>query len=154
MIITLKMKIQDQEFTLNCNLTNSAGRIYRQQFSRDLLKDMSDICKKINRSPFEGINLKSVDVKGKTEQEIYQQILDQVDVSALLESQESKELDFEETERGYQIVWAFVKNADDKTPIFSEWSDGFDFVLPVRDIVPALYTAWQKSAMPIVEIKN
>lgn len=154
MLITLKMKIQDQEFTLNCNLTNSAGRIYREQFSRDLLKDMSDICKKINRSPFDGINLKSIDVKGKTEQEIYRQILDQVDVSALLDEQGNIELDFEETERGYQIVWAFVKNADNKTPTFTEWSDNFDFVLPVGDIVPALYTAWQKSAMPIVELKN
>lgn len=154
MIITLKMKIQDQEFALNCDLTNSAGRIYRQQFSRDLLKDMSDICKKINRSPFEGINLKNIDVKGKTEQEIYQQLLDQVDVTNLLNTQERNVLDFEDTERGYQIVWAFVKNADDKTPTFSEWSDGFDFVLPIRDIVPALYTAWQKTAMPIVELKN
>ena len=65
MNLTLKMNIQDQEFELNANLTNNAGRIYRQQFSRDILKDMSDIYKKMHKSPFDGINLTGLEINGK-----------------------------------------------------------------------------------------
>lgn len=154
MNITLEMNIQDQDFELNCNLTNHAGRIYRQQYSRDILKDMTEIYKKLHISPFEGMNLKGLDVNGKSEQEIYEQILSRVDMEKLLEAQNGKTLDFEDTEKAGQIVWAFAKNADNAIPGYEEWIDSYDFVLPVNDIVTALYEAWNKSARPTVELKN
>ena len=155
MYITLKMKIQDQEIPLEVNLTNRAGRIYRQQFSRDILKDMSEIYKKLHKSILDEIDMSKIDVKGKTEQEIYEQILSNVDMSKLLAEQSAKdEFSFEETERAGQIVWAFAKNRDIKIPNYEEWIDSFDFILPVLDIVDALYTAWGKSAQPTVELKN
>lgn len=155
MNITLKMKIQDQEFVIAANLTNAAGRIYRQQFSRDLLKDMSDIYKKLHRSPLDGIDMTGVEIRGKSEQEIYEQILSKVDVTKLVSSQTDKpELDFEETEHAGQITWAFVKNADKDIPNYEKWIDEFDFVLPAGEIVSALYEAWTKSAQPTVELKN
>ena len=155
MNITLKMKIQDQEFALNANLTNAAGRIYRQQYNRDILKDMSEIYKKMHKSLFDGIDMTGIDLNGKTEQEIYDQIISRVDVSKLVASQtEREQLSFEETDRCGQIVWAFVKNADKDTPYYEEWIDSFDFILPVIDIVEALYEAWNKSAQPTIELKN
>lgn len=155
MNITLKMNIQDQEFELNANLTNNAGRIYRQQFSRDILKDMSDIYKKMHRSPFDGINLTGLEINGKTEQEIQDQLMSRVDIAQLLASQnEAAVLTFEEEERGGQIIWAFVKNADKALPNYEKWIEEFDFILPVGDIVCALYESWIKSAQPTIELKN
>lgn len=155
MNITLKMNIQEQEFELNANLTNNAGRIYRQQFSRDILKDMSDIYKKMHRSPFDGIDLKGLEINGKTEQEIQDQLMSRIDIAQLLEAQnEAAVLTFEEEERGGQIIWAFVKNADRSVPNYEKWIEEFDFILPVGDIVSALYEAWTKSAQPTIELKN
>ena len=152
MNITLKMTIQDQKIELNANLTNNAGRIYRQQFCRDLLRDMTELYKKLHKSPFEGIDMTGIDVNGKTEQEIYQQLVSKVDISKLIDSKES--LDFEETEKGEQIIWAFLKNADQATPNFTDWSNSYDYVLPVGDIVSALFEAWSNSAQTTVELKN
>lgn len=155
MNIALKMKIQNQEFTLNVNLTNAAGRIYRQQYNRDILKDMSEIYKKMHRSYFDGINMDGIEIDGKTEQEIFDQLLSRVDVPKLLkEKSEIETLSFEETDRCGQIVWAFAKNADKDTPYYEEWIDNFDFILPVIDIVCELYEAWNKSAQPTIELKN
>ena len=154
MIITLKMKIQDQEFTLNANLTNAAGRIYRQQFNRDLLKDMAEIYKILHRSPFEGISMEGIDVNGKTEQEIYEQLVSKIDIPSILTYRTETNLNFEEEERGGQIIWAFAKNADKTIPNYTDWIDSFDFVLPVGDIVSVLYEAWNHSAQPTIELKN
>lgn len=154
MNITLKMKIDEQDFEIKANLTNAAGRIYRQQFSRDLLKDMNEIYKKTHKSPFDGIDMTGVTVQGKTEQEIYEQLISKVDISKLLEARQETDLDFEETERGCQIIWAFAKNANKNLPEWQEWIDEFDFVLPVAEIVGVLYEAWIKSAQPTVELKN
>ena len=85
MYLTLKMRIQEQEYNLEVNLANRAGRIYRQQFNRDLLKDMSEIYKKLHKSPFEGLNIQDIEIEGKTEQEIYQQIISKIDLSKFLE---------------------------------------------------------------------
>ena len=154
MYITLKMTIQDQEISLDVNLTNRAGRIYRQQYNRDLLKDMSDIYKKLHRSMFAGIDLKGVDLSGKTEAEISAEIMKHVDLAEVLENQETAYLDFEESERAGQVIWAFVKNKAADIPNYEEWIDSFDFILPVGEIVNALYDAWHKSAQPTVELKN
>ena len=155
MNITLKMKIQDQDFEIKANLTNAAGRIYRQQFSRDLLKDMNEIYKKLHKSPFEGIDMSGITYEGKTEKEIYEQIMSKVDISKFMENRLNKEpLDFEDTEKCGQIIWAFIKNEDRTTPNYEQWIDEFDFILPVGDIVSALYEAWNKSAQPIIELKN
>lgn len=155
MYITLKMKIQDQEFNLEVNLANKAGRIYRQQYCRDLLKDMDEIYKKLHKSPFDGIDMTGIDIDGKTEQEIYEQLLTRVDMSKLLQSQSDKNaLSFEEEERAGQIVWAFTKNKNADTPNYEDWIDSFDFILPVGDIVCALFEAWGKSAQPTIELKN
>lgn len=154
MYLTLKMRIQEQEYNLEVNLANRAGRIYRQQFNRDLLKDMSEIYKKLHKSPFEGLNIQDIEIEGKTEQEIYQQIISKIDLSKFLEKNMNAPLDFEETERSGQIIWAFAKNRDEKIPNYEDWVDSFDFVLPVGEIVTALYEAWGKSAMPTVELKN
>lgn len=154
MYLTLKMRIHEQEYNLEVNLANRAGRIYRQQFNRDLLKDMSDIYKKLHKSPFEGLNIQDIEIEGKTEQEIYQQIISKIDLSKFLEKNMNAPLDFEETERSGQIIWAFAKNRDEKIPNYEDWVDSFDFVLPVGEIVTALYEAWGKSAMPTVELKN
>jgi hypothetical protein len=155
MYITLNMKIQDQEFALEANLSNRAGRIYRQQFNRDLLKDMTDLYKKTHKSIFDSADLTGIDLKGKTEQEIYEQILSRVNMAEFIESlNESRTLSFEETDRCGQIVWAFVKNKDINTPNYEEWIDSFDFILPVIDISNALFEAWNKSAQPTIELKN
>lgn len=155
MIVTLKMNIQDQDFTLEVDLTNKAGRIYRQQFGRDLLKDMRELYQKLNRSIFDGIDMSKIQIIGKTEQEIYEQIIANADVSRLLTAQTDQEpLDFEETEKAGQIIWAFAKNRDENIPNYEEWIDDYDFILPVDKIVTALYNAWAKTAQPIVELKN
>lgn len=155
MYITLKMTIQDQDFTLEVNLANRAGRIYRQQYNRDLLKDMDEIYKKLHKTLFDGIDMTGVELEGKTEQEIYSQLLARVDISKIIQSEAHENaLDFEEEERAGQIIWAFVKNKDEKTPNYEEWIDSYEFILPVGDIVCALYDAWGKSAKPTIELKN
>lgn len=154
MYITLKMKIQDQEYNLDVNLANRAGRIYRQQFNRDLLKDMGEVYKKLHRSPFDGITISDIDLKDKTEQEIYDQLMSRVDLSKFIDANEANVLSFEETEQCGKIIWSFVKNKDENTANYEEWIDSFDFILPVGEIVCALYEAWGKSAQPTIEIKN
>ena len=154
MNITLNMEIQGQEFSLTANLTNAAGRIYRQQYARDIIQDMEGIYKTLNKNPFDGINLDGLEVKGKTEQEIYEMLLSRVDYAKLIEANSKQTLDFEQTERGGQIIWAFVKNADKGIPGYEEWIDSFDFVLPVGEIVCAIYDAWCNSAKPTVALKN
>lgn len=152
MKITLKMNETNTDLTVN--MTMNGARIYRQNFSRDMLKDMNEIYVKLYKSPFDGIDMSGIQVKGKTEQEIYEQLMSKVDVTKVLASQTKEMLDYDETERGAQIIWAFAKNADKSVPDFEEWIEGFDYILPVGDIVTALYEAWHKSAMPTVEIKN
>ena len=152
MKITLKMNETDTELTVN--MTMHGARIYRQTFGRDMLKDMGDIYQKLHKSPFEGIDMTGIQVEGKTDQEIYEQLMAKVDVTKLLSMQNAETLDFDETERGAQIIWAFAKNADKNIPDFADWIEGFDYILPVGSIVSALYEAWHKSAMPTVEIKN
>lgn len=155
MYITLNMKIQDQDVSLEANLSNKAGRIYRQQFNRDLLEDMNAIYDKTHKSPFDGIDMTGLQLSGKSEQEIYEQLLSRVDMSKMLSAREAKNtLTFEETERGGQIIWAFVKNKDKDIPNYEKWIDEFEYILPVADIVNALYEAWSKSAQPTIEIKN
>ena len=152
MKITLKMNETNTDLTVN--MTMNGARIYRQNFSRDMLKDMSEIYQKLHKSPFDGIDMSDIQVEGKTDQEIYQQIMSKMDVPKLLALQSQETLDYDETERGAQIIWAFAKNADRNTPEFVEWIEGFNYILPVGDIVSALYEAWHKSAVPTVEIKN
>ena len=152
MKITLKLNESSSEFKVN--MTMNGARIYRQNFARDMLNDMNEIYAKLHQSVFSDINLEGVKVEGKTDQEIYDQILAKVDVKKIFGLQNKKVLDFEETERGAQIIWAFAKNADDNTPEYEEWIESFDYILPVGDIVSALYETWHKSAMPTVEIKN
>ena len=152
MKITLKMNETNTDLTVN--MTMNGARIYRQNFSRDMLKDMNEIYGKLHKSPFDGIDMGGIQVEGKTDQEIYEQLMSKVDVTKLLASQNKETLDYDETERGAQIIWAFAKNADRNAPDFEEWIEEFDYILPVGDIVTALYEAWHKSAMPTVEIKN
>lgn len=155
MKITLKMEIMDHEENLEVNLTNRAGRIYRQQYRRDIIRDMSDLYKKLNKSPFDGIDMTGINFRDDTEEEIYAQLIQRVDPTKLMENlQTEQSLDFEEIERAGQIIWAFVKNYDEKTPDYEEWIDGFDFILPVEKILSALYEAWGKSAQPTLELKN
>lgn len=152
MKITLKLNETDTELIVN--MTMHGARIYRQSFNRDMLKDMNEIYSKLHKSPFDGIDMSGIQIEGKTDQEIYAQLLSKVDANKILAAQNKETLDFDETERGAQIIWAFVKNADKNAPDFDEWIEGQDFILPVGDIVSALFEAWHKSAMPTVEIKN
>lgn len=157
MKITLKMSIQEHEFLLNVDLTNRAGRIYRQKYNRDILKDMAALYKKINKSFFDDVDFSKIDIVDKTEEEISKQIMANVDMSKLIAAEMDKDLfslDFEETEQAGQIIWAFAKNADEKLPDYEDWIDDFDFVLPVDKIITEIYTAWGKSAQPIIELKN
>ena len=152
MKITLKMNETNTYLTFN--MTMNGARIYRQNFSRDMLKDMNEIYGKLHKSPFDGIDMGGIQVEGKTDQEIYEQILSKVDVTKVLAVQNKETLDFDETERGAQIIWAFAKNADKDTPDYDDWFESFDYILPVGEIIVALYEAWHKSAMPTIEIKN
>lgn len=151
MYITLKMKIEEQEIAIDVNLANRAGRIYRQQYGRDLIADMSDLYKKLHKSPFSEIDMTGVDLNALTEQEIFERIMSKIDVNDYLKKQI---LSFEDTETAGKIIWAFAKNRNENIQNYEDWIDSFDFVLPVEDIVTALYDAWGKSARPIVEIKN
>lgn len=151
MYITLKMIIEEQEIAIDVNLANRAGRIYRQQYGRDLIADMSDLYKKLHKSPFSEIDMTGVDLNALTEQEIFERIMSKIDVNDYLKKQV---LSFEDTETAGKIIWAFAKNRNENIPNYEDWIDSFDFVLPVEDIVTALYDAWGKSARPIVEIKN
>ena len=151
MKITLKLNNRTETETLAINMTMNAARIYRQTFSRDLLKDMNEIYWKVNRSAFEGVDLTKIDTS-KSEAEITAEILKQADLTILSESK--KDLDYDETERGCMVLWAFTKNADVKTIEFEEWIGSFDYVLPIAEIITALYEAWHKTAVPTVELKN
>ena len=99
MYVTLKMNIEDQEIRLEANLTNRAGRIYREYFGHDLVDDMTDIYKKTHKNPFEGIDFSQVDFQGKTENEVSTEILNLV-VPKYLGSQITSPLSFEDTEKG------------------------------------------------------
>ena len=152
MIITLKLNETNTE--LEVNMTNRVGRIYRQAFSRDILKDMQIIYKKLHKSPFEGIDMSGINIEGKSEEEIYQMLISKVDMTKLLDARENATLDFEETEMGGHIIWAFAKNADDKIKGYEDWIDSFEYILPVGEIVSALLEAWNNAAAPTVELKN
>jgi len=153
MYVTLKMNIEDREVRLEANLTNRAGRIYREYFGRDLVDDMNEIYRKSHPNPFEGIDFSNVNFQGKTEEEITAELL-QVAAPKYLANQNVLPLSFDETEKGCQIIWAFVRNHKKDTPNYEEWIEDFDFVFPVADLVEKLYEAWTKTAMPIVELKN
>lgn len=153
MKFTLEMNMNGEKETLNVDMTMHSARIYRQTFGRDMLKDMGDIYVKLQASLFDGISLEGVDVN-KSDDEIYNQLLEKVNVSKLITDSNGKNLDFEETERGCQIIWAFAKNADDSIPNYTEWIDSFDYILPVGDIITSLYEHWHSTAVPTVEIKN
>ena len=153
MIITLKMKMQDQEFELVADMTMNAGRIYRQQFQRDLIEDLSDIYQKLNPSIYDSIDLSGLQTEGKTEEEITQQIIEKA-LPVWSETRKNMLLSFSDTERASQIVWAFAKNADKDLPGYEKWIEGFDYILPIKEIITALYSAWNDSAKPTVEVKN
>lgn len=153
MNITLNMKLQDQEFDLTINMTMNAGRIYRQQFQRDLIKDLAELYQKFNLSIYDSIDLKGIETEGKTEEEITQQIITRA-FPAWSEAQRKITPTYEDTERTGQILWAFAKNADMNLPGYEKWIDEFDYILPTKEIVIALYGAWNDSAKPTVEIKN
>lgn len=153
MNITLKMKLQDQEFNLIINMTMNAGRIYRQQFQRDLVKDLSELYEKFNPSIFDNIDLKGIETEGKAEEEITQQIITRA-YPVWAEAQKKIIPSYEDIERTGQILWAFAKNADMNLPGYEKWIDEFDYILPTKEIVIALYGAWNDSAKPTVEIKN
>lgn len=153
MNITLRMTIQDQTFDLNLDMTMKAGRIYRQHFNRDLVKDMSDIYRTVNGSVYNDIDMSKVETEGKTDEEIAKQLLSQA-VPLYLAHRNNTDLSYEDTERVYQILWAFVKNADEKLSGYEEWIDGFDFILPAKDLITMMYSAWNDSAQPTIELKN
>ena len=152
MYITLKMKIQDQEIDLDVNLANRAGRIYRQTYNRDILKDMAEIYKKVNKNPFDGVDTSGIDFVGMTEEELLKELVSRVDPRELIKDREI--LDFEEAERAGQIIWAFAKNRNKDLPGYEDWIDSFDFILPVEEILAKLFEAWGKSAAPTIEVKN
>ena len=152
MYITLKMKIQDQEIDLDVNLANRAGRIYRQTYNRDSLKDMAEIYKKVNKNPFDGVDTSGIDFVGMTEEELLKELVSRVDPRELIKDREI--LDFEEAERAGQIIWAFAKNRNKDLPGYEDWIDSFDFILPVEEILAKLFEAWGKSAAPTIEVKN
>ena len=156
MNVTLKMNINEQEFELKCDVTNAAGRIYRQQYNRDLLIDMKSVYQKMHKSEYDilsSIDMTGIDVTNLSSDEISNELMNRVDIQKILSLQDTT-LSFEETDRCGQIVWAFVRNADKDTPNYEEWIDSFDFILPVIDIVCALYEAWTKSAQPTIQLKN
>lgn len=152
--MNITLKLNEENANIKVNMTMNGARIYRQVFGRDLLKDMNEIYQKLRKSPFAGIDMSGIQIEGKTDQEIYEQLLSKVDVTKFLAVQNRETLDFDETERGMQIIWAFAKNADKDTSDYDDWFESFDYILPVGEIIVALYEAWHKSAMPIVEIKN
>lgn len=153
MNITLKMKIDDQEINLVANLTMNAGRIYRQHFQRDLIQDLSEIYQIINPNIFDKIDFTKIDTEGKTEEEIKNQIITEA-FPVWTEAQKKVMLTFNDTERASQIIWAFAKNADKDLPGYEEWIDSFDYILPIKPIITALYDAWHDSAKLTVEVKN
>ena len=151
MKITLKFKNITETETLAIDMTMNAARIYRQTFGRDLLKDMNEIYWKVNRSVFDGVDLSEIDTS-KSEAEVAAEIMKRAAPNILSESK--KDLDFDETERGCMVLWAFAKNADAKTVDFEDWIGSFDYVLPIAEIITALYNAWHKTAAPTIELKN
>lgn len=153
MIVTLKMEIQGQEFNLAADLTMKAGRIYRQQFTRDLSIDLTDIYQRVNPSIYENLDLSGIQTEGKTTEELTQQVIEKA-YPVWVEAQKKASLSYEEMERASQIIWAFAKNADKDLPGYEEWIDSFDFILPVKELITALYGAWNESAKPTVEVKN
>ena len=153
MNITLKMKIGDQEFTLVADMTMNVGRIYRQKFQRDLIDDLTEIYQKLNPSIYDKIDLSGLETDGKTEEELTQQIINRA-LPVWSETRKNAVLSYTDTERASQIIWAFVKNADKDLPGYEEWIDSFDFLLPIKEIITALYIAWNDSAKPTVEVKN
>lgn len=153
MINTLKMRINEQDFELKVNMTMKAGRIYRQHFGRDLVGDMTDVYKKANPSIYDLVDMSEVDVTNKSDEEVYKEVMKKA-WPLYKQAKADTVFDYEYTERASQIIWAFVKNADPEAPGFEDWLDGYDFVLPVKDIVTALYDMWNKTAQPTIEIKN
>ena len=154
MIVTLKMNIQDQEIAIDVNMTMAAGRIYRQQFGRDAIDDMTEIYQKVHPSIYKDLDLSNIDISGKTEEEVSQMIMERAVPVYLVAQKKRVELSFSDTERVSQILWAFAKNADPKLPNYEDWIDDFDFVLPAGDLISALYMTWSESAKPTVEIKK
>lgn len=153
MLITLKMKIQDQDFDLVVDVTMKACRIYRQQFGRDIIKDMTEIYRMVNPSIYDMVDMSEIQVEGKTEDEVYQEVMRKV-YPEYKKHEHTSILDYEHTEQASQIIWAYAKNANEALPNFEEWIDSFDFILPVKEIITSLYQVWNETAKPIIEIKN
>jgi hypothetical protein len=145
------MKIEDQDINLDVNLANRAGRIYRQQYGRDLVDDMTELYKKLHKSPLSGLDMSGIDPDNLTEQEIFERIMAKVNLENYMTQ---NVLSFEDTETAGKIIWAFAKNRNESIPNYEDWIDGFDFVFPVEEIISALFDAWGKSARPTVELKN
>lgn len=154
MRITLKINVGEKPIELPIQLTMRACRIYRNQFSRDLISDMEALYKRLNPNPFEGVDLSGIKSDSMAnEEEFYKLLMKQVDVTKLMENSEVV-LNFDELERGGQIIWAFAKNDRENIPDYEKWIDEFDFVFPVAEIISTLYEAWTKTALPTVELKN
>ena len=153
MNVTLKMKMDDQDIDLVVDVTLKACRIYRQQFGRDLVKDLTDTYHKINPSIYDFVDLSEIKVDGKEETELQQEIIAKA-FPAYKKYQNTNVFTYDDTEQATQIIWAFAKNADEKLPKYEDWIDDFDFILPVKNIITSLYKVWNDSARPTIEIKN
>lgn len=153
MLITLKMTIQDQDFNLGVDVTMKACRIYRQQFGRDIIKDMAEINRIVNPSLYDLVDISEIKVDGKTEDEVLQEVMKKA-YPEYKKHEKTTVLDYQHTEQASQIIWAFAKNADESIPNYEDWIDSFDFILPVKEIITSLYDVWNKTAQPIIEIKN
>ena len=110
-------------------------------------------CQSAEKTEKTNIDYSKINVDSQTDEEIQNELVRQA-LPIYFRNRRESALTYSDTEQACQIIWAFVKNADDTTPVYTEWIDGFDFVLPIKDLINILYTAWNETARPTVEVKN
>lgn len=149
----LEFVIDEEKISLPVRLTLRAARIYRTEFGRDLIRDLTETQREISR-PIQQA-LKSVKLPpqalGLEGDALEKYVLDQVDLSSVIaiEPLADGQIDI-----GAQCIWAFAKNADEDLPEFSKWLDIFDVVLPVQELCSTLFELWHAATRTTIEIKN
>lgn len=148
---TFEFEIEDKKYTLPAQISMAACRIYRAQFSRDLLQDIKQVLKEANPNPFDKIDVSSLDLT-KSQEDIQKQMLSMANVGALVDAN-TNGISYETTEIGAKIIWAHAKAADNTTQPFTEWIDRFE-LLPVVPILEQIDKLWGESARPTITLKN
>ena len=150
----LEFKSDESTITIPIRLSLRGCRFYRTEFGRDLIADLAALYQAIEGEPqakfLKELSAHQIDPENEIAVKAF--LKENPEVMILIAD---RVLSFEETETGLRILWAFAKNHDDTLQQSAEdWGDSFDTVLPVRELILAIYGLWVAASAPTVALKN